>query len=319
MRPTVTRVCCVVVFVGSIVVPRSASAQYMVNNFHGDFGVNSGTQSGPGFYVAIPFAQWNADNIKDADGNPFAAAQVQGIDIRAMFPTLIGVTPKKILGANYGFMLASPFSTIRPERTMPESLESGWGLNDLYVVPLYLGWHASRADFVAGYGFYAPTGRYEAGANDNVGLGMWAHEIQGGTTVYLDSEKRFSAATTAYFEMHSNKKDQDLKVGNLLTLEGGAAYNVPQIGGAFGIGYYFQSKLSNDTGADIPITVLRALNLYGKNQLFGIGPDVTMAVFQKGGTIGLINARYLWESGGQSSFQGSTFLVGFTIARPKTN
>ena len=44
-----------------------------------------------------------------------------------------------------------------------------------------------------------------------------------------------------------------------------------------------------------------------------------MAVFQKGGTIGLVNARYLWESGGQSNFQGGTFLVGFTIARPKTN
>jgi hypothetical protein len=44
-----------------------------------------------------------------------------------------------------------------------------------------------------------------------------------------------------------------------------------------------------------------------------------MAVFQKGGTLGLVNARYLWESGGRSTFQGGTFLVGFTIARPKTN
>ena len=43
-----------------------------------------------------------------------------------------------------------------------------------------------------------------------------------------------------------------------------------------------------------------------------------MAVFQKGGTIGLVNARYLWESAGHSTFQGSTFVVGFTIARPNT-
>ena len=163
--------------------------------------------------------------------------------MRALFPTIIGVTPKKVLGANYGFMVALPFSTIRPERTIPESFEPDWGLNDLYVVPLYLGWHAPRADFVAGYGFYAPTGRYEAGANDNVGLGMWSQEIQAGTTVYLDSAKKVSAATTAYFEFHSNKKDQDLKVGNLLTLEGGAAYNVPKIGGAFGIGYYLQTQV----------------------------------------------------------------------------
>ena len=48
-----------------------------------------------------------------------------------------------------------------------------------------------------------PTGRYEAGATDNVGLGMWSHEIQGGVTANLDAAKRVSVATTACFEMHS--------------------------------------------------------------------------------------------------------------------
>ena len=138
-RFTTQLVICSVVAVGSLVWPTPAPAQYMVNNFHGDFGVNSGTQAGPGFYVAIPFAQWNADNVKDADGNTLAASAFQGIDIRATFPTIVGVTPKKLLGANYGFMFASPFSTIRPERVIPEAFESDWGLNDLYVVPLYLG------------------------------------------------------------------------------------------------------------------------------------------------------------------------------------
>ena len=60
-----------------------------------------------------------------------------------------------------------------------------------------------RADYVAGYGLFVPTGRYEAGATDNVGLGMWSHEIQGGVTANLDAAKRVSVATTACFEMHS--------------------------------------------------------------------------------------------------------------------
>ena len=125
--------------------------------------------------------------------------------------------------------------------------------------------------------------------------------------------KKFSAATTGYLEMHSNKKDRDPKAGMLLTLEGGVAYNVPKIGGAFGVGYYLQNKLSDDSGADVPVLTLRALNLYGRNRLFGIGPDVMMAIFQRGGTIGLVKVRYLWESA-ESSFQGSTFVVGLTIA-----
>ena len=237
-----------------------------------------------------------------------------------MIPTtIILVTPKKLFGANYGIMAALPFSTIRPERASLQGNESGWGYNDTYVVPLYLGWHTPRADFIAGYGFFAPTGRYEAGATDNVGLGMWSQEIQGGATVFLDAAKKFSVATTAYLEFHSDKKDQDLKVGTLLTLEGGAAYNVPKIGGEFGVGYYLQTKLTDDSGADVPVTALRALNLYGRNRLFGIGPDVTMGVFKHGATIGLVSLRYLWESAGKSSFQGSTLFVMFTIARPRTS
>jgi hypothetical protein len=98
--------------------------------------VNSGTQAGSGFYFAIPFAQWNADNIKDAGGNTVLAGQFQGIDIRAVFPTMIVVTSKKLLGANYGFMVAPPFSTIRPERAILEAVEPTWGFNDTYVVPL---------------------------------------------------------------------------------------------------------------------------------------------------------------------------------------
>jgi hypothetical protein len=304
------------VLFASLAAPSPASAQYQGHNFKGDFGVNSGSQPGPGIYVLVPFGQWNADDIKDSDGNLFASTRFQGFDLRVIPTTVVGVTPVKLLGANYGFMVALPFSTIRPERVDEDVTDpTDWGFTDMYVVPLYLGWHTTRADFVAGYGFYAPTGRYEPRASDNVGLGMWSHEIQGGVTAYADAGKKISIATTAYLEFHSKKKDLDLKVGNLLTLEGGGAYNMPKIGGAFGVGYFFQHKLSDDTGGDVPEVLLRALNLRGKNRLFGIGPDVTMGLFQRGTTAGLLNVRYLFESAGKSSFEGGTFWISFTIAK----
>ena len=64
--------------VGSLCLPQPVSAQYLGNNFHGDFGVNSGTQAGPGFYLAIPFAEWDTDQIKDADGKPPRTLAVPG-------------------------------------------------------------------------------------------------------------------------------------------------------------------------------------------------------------------------------------------------
>jgi hypothetical protein len=43
---------------------------------------------------------------------------------------------------------------------------------DMYVQPVDLGWHfGKRLDFNAGYSFFAPTGRYTAGATDHVGSG----------------------------------------------------------------------------------------------------------------------------------------------------
>jgi hypothetical protein len=304
------------VLFASLAAPAPAWAQYQGHNFKGDFGVNAGTQPMPGIYVLVPYGQWNADDIKDGDGNAFPSTRFGGFDLRVIPITVVGVTPTKVFGANYGFMVAVPFSTIKPER-VDEDLgdPTDWGFTDMYVVPLYLGWHTPRADFVAGYGFYAPTGRYEPRATDNVGLGMWSHEIQGGVTAYLDEGKKLSAATTAFFEFHSKKKDLDLKVGNLLTLEGGVAYNLPKIGGAFGVGYFAQKKLTADSGSDVPEVLLRALNLREKNRLFGIGPDVTMGLFQRGATAGVLNVRYLFESAGKSSFEGGTFWISFTIAK----
>ncbi len=303
------------VLVGLLAAPPAAFAQYQGHNFKGDFGVNSGTQPPPGLFVGIPYLQWGVDDITDNDGNEVLAGQFQGFDMRMIPLTVIAVTPYKVLGANYGAMVALSFSKLRPERAGQNVGDGSWGFTDTYVVPLYLGWHTPRADVVAGYGFFAPTGTYEVGGSDNTGLGMWSHEFQGGATVYLDSARRISAATTAYVEFHSKKKDQDLKVGRLATFEGGVAYNVPKIAGAFGLAYYAQKKLSDDTGADIPVGALRALNLYGRNQVFGIGPDVTMGVFQKGATAGLINVRYLQDFGAKSSFSGSTFALTFTIAK----
>ena len=112
--------------------------------------------------MAIPFLQWNVDEIEDADGNTVRGEQFQGFDVRAIPPTFVIVTPKKLFGANYGVMVAPP-TTIRPERVFESVEPDDWGFNDLYVVPLYLGWHTPRADFIAGYGFFAPTGRYEGG------------------------------------------------------------------------------------------------------------------------------------------------------------
>jgi len=301
------------VFLGLLAAEPSAFGQYTGENIRGDYGVNSGSQGPPGIYAIIPYFQQNADRLKDNSGNLALPNVFQGFDLRLVIPTVYGVTKKKIFGGNYGFTIAPPFTAFVPERADAQTSNTDWGISDLYVAPLNLGWTKNRADFVVGYAFNAPTGKYEVGASDNTGLGMWSHEIQGGTTVYLDKAKKYTVATSAFLELHTKKKDQDIRVGDILTLEGGAAYNIEKLGAAFGVGYAYQGKVTNDSGSDIPVVAMKATNLYGKNRVFGIGPDLTTGVFEHGRTFGLLNFRYFWESGARSSFEGGTMFASFTV------
>jgi Putative MetA-pathway of phenol degradation len=87
--------------------------------------------------------------------------------------------------------------------------------------PVNLGWKLKRADVIAAFGFFAPTGRYTAENpnGDNTGFGMWGFEPSVGTTVHLNESKTWNASALASFEFHTDKRDTVQYVGNILTLE----------------------------------------------------------------------------------------------------
>ena len=75
---------------------------------------------------------------------------------------------------------------------------------------------------------------------------MWTYEPFVGATVYFDEKKTFSLATTAYWEFHGKKEDSDVKVGQILTLEGGLGKSFLGGGLIIGAAYYAQWKLTED-------------------------------------------------------------------------
>ena len=126
-------------------------------------------------------------------------------------------------------------------------------VSDLLLRPIDLGWHTPRADVSAGFQLYAPTGRYERGGSDNIGKGMWTYEPFVGTTVYLDQKRTVSLAATAYWEFHGKKKDTDVKVGQILTLQGGFAKSFLGGGLITGAAHYAQWKLTEDQLAEFQL------------------------------------------------------------------
>jgi hypothetical protein len=85
---------------------------------------------------------------------------------------------------------------------------------------------------------------------------MWSYEFSGGTTLYLDKAKSLSFATSAFWEIHSKKDGTDIrvgpimlagvKVGQLLTLEGGFGKSFLQGAASVGLAYYAQWKITRD-------------------------------------------------------------------------
>jgi hypothetical protein len=306
----------------ALVAAAPAHAQLNGENLLGDMGVASGTQPQPGLYASFIYYRYRADSIRDAQGNPVAIDPTgEGSQtINAGVPLIYYVTPKKLFGANFAMMAVVPIangSLEAPGFGLSESASTG--MSDLYIMPAQLGWHFKRADAIAGVAVFAPTGRYSAGASDNLGKGMWSYEASAGGTLYLDSRRSISLATTAYYETHSKKQEpvrvqhvtlDNVRVGDLLTLEGGAGKSFLHGAASIGAAYYAQWKVtSDDLGLDIP----GLSRIPKRHRVWGVGPDVTIPIATKSRLISLVNVRYLWEQGAQLKTQGHTFLITNTI------
>ena len=228
-----------------------AQAQLNGNHTLGDFGVQSGSQPPPGFYTALFYLRYDTDTIKDADGETVRLPQTSpapgSLAVSAVAPMVWYVSKTKVLGANYGAMVVFPFANASIEVPAVQLTNTvGTSFSDMLIRPLDLGWHTSHSDVAAGLQLYMPTGRYERGGDDNIGKGMWAYEPFVGATFYFDEKRSASFATTAYWELHGKKKDTDVKVGQLLTLQGGLGKSYLGGGLILGAAYYAQWKLTTD-------------------------------------------------------------------------
>lgn len=294
-----------------------AKAQFLGHNFTGDMGLMAGTQAPPGWNLAVVYLRYDGETLRDRDGESVAIdpEELGSLDANAYAVAITWVAEKKILGGNYGFGIFPAFTDNRfevPILSLDEKVDTGF--TDIYIQPIMLGWHKERADYIAGLGIYAPTGSYEVTADDNLGLGMWSFELFGGTTVYLDKAKSWHLATTAFYEIHTEKKDTDIKVGDILTLEGGLGKSWMEGALTAGIAYYAQWKVTDDRAGELQ-PILDLLDL-GRHRGYAFGPELTVPIATKKKLIGFINARFLWETGIRSQLEGTVFTLAASFPIP---
>ena len=297
----------------SLVFAGDARAQLKGHYIPGFTGLQNGTQAPPGISVALPVYLYTTDDIRNADGRSLGIRP--RITSTFTAPVLGWVTNVEVFGGTLGGYLV-PIAFIK-SRIEADSLDvpGSFAFTDIEVQPVQLGWHTSRVDVLTGYSLFIPSGRWELGGDDNSGLGMWSNLLQLGATLHLDDRHAWTFSALGSYEIHSHKKDTDIRVGDILTVEGGlgkSLYRMSAAGGTpvptlitnVGVVYYGQFKVTGDQAGALTPVLGRS-----KDRVFGAGVEANVVFPKTGFVLGL---RAAPELGAQTRTQGWSFL--FTAA-----
>ena len=191
----------------------------------GQGGLNTGVLPDPGFTFANLTLNYSASSLKDSNGN---SIPTKGSYSFWVVESMIYYVPKfKILGGNFAIMSILPAANGSLTAPTFGFTGGGYGYADTWVQPVTLGWHKKRVDNWVAYGFTAPTGRYNAGATNNIGSGYWGQNIVTGTTVYLKKNRGTSASLLTDWEIHGQKKGSMMTPGQAFTMEWGLGQILP--------------------------------------------------------------------------------------------
>jgi len=194
----------------------------------GQFGLNAGVIPDPGITYANLAVNYSASQLNDSNGSKLLQNVTGTYSFWADENILYYVPKHKILGGYFmpyiSINVANGSLVADITGTNLNANGGGSGFADTYVQPLNMGWHLKRADVNVGYSFTAPTGRYTAGASDNVGSGYWGNNITSGTTFYITKNKGTSANLATDWEIHGQKTVASALTGQLSKITPGQAF-----------------------------------------------------------------------------------------------
>jgi hypothetical protein len=269
---------------------------------------NSGITPQPGFTYVNQLLFYSRDHARDDDGNtlPVTGQNYVLMDMN----TLAWVSRKKLLGgANFSAAATLPFAKNSLTSDVQQTVTGGGGFADSYYLPFILGWNRERFGVRAIYGFLAPTGRFAAGANNNVGSGYWTHTLSSGQTLYLNQNKRFVLSAFEMYEFHTQQEDTGIHPGETFDLDYSMMGSLPipgQVQVQIGVVGYEQRQTSSKTGPTISATA--SSDRYGVNSL---GFAVNSAFPKQKASVGF---KYFDEFSNRSTFQGYSLQLSASIS-----
>jgi hypothetical protein len=258
-------------------------------------GVKAASLPPPGVYFRDYNYIYFADNYKNGPPGFDLLAYVQA-------PRLVWISDFKVLGAYYGADVLVPFAY--QDLNSAIGSDSKFGLGDIFVEPITLSWHPKQFDVAVGYGFWAPSGDYDAPTpTDPIrvspGKGFWTHMFTAGATWYPDAEKTWSLSALNRYEINQENNDLGITPGQVWTLEFGVGKSITKTI-ELGLAGYYQLQTTSDSGTG-------ASN--AKDYAFGVGPEINLFCSK----LGLFTSiRYVREVAVHDRPEGNMVNVTFT-------
>lgn len=245
--------------------PIVAPAQFPGHYPPGVEGLKGPSLPPPGWYLRDYNLFYAADTYPGSGLNDFEAL------VYVNAPRLIYMTETKVLGANYGMDVIVPFGYADVKGAGGLLKDTYFGLYDLQVEPILLGWHFARFDIGAGYSFWVPTGQspdprppLPPGNAADLGKGFWSHMFTLGATWYVDAGKTWALSALNRYELH-HEDDAGVQTGDSFTVEFGLSKTLAKVWDV-GVTGYFQGQVTDgDLGPSHPSVV-------------GVGPEVSLAI-----------------------------------------
>ena len=284
----------------------SASAQNRGVYPLGMNAVNSGATPAAGLTYSNLFILYSRDESRGDDGELLATGSNS---VLMDMNTFVWGSNKTILGgARYAASATLPFANNSLASDATGAVSGGGGFADSYYQPVILGWDKPRVGIKAIYGFLAPTGRFTAGAADNVGSGYWTNVLASGQSIYLTSDRRTAISAFQMYEVHTTQEGTEIKPGDTFSLDYSVTHTIGLTTDAqlqFGVVGYEQRQTSDKSGP--AVTPDQASARYAINA-FGLAANINLP--SRKTSLGL---KYFDEFSNRSTFQGYSLQISGSV------
>ncbi len=198
----------------------------------------------PGTYFKNYMTYYSASTFKDNNGNDVTGPSGQKFKLNVFADTLrlVHVTKTQILGANWAVHAFLP--VVYEDVTAPSGVtDNRWGMGDIIVDPIILGWHFPNFHITTGLDIYIPVGTYNRDRLANTGRNYWTFEPVLGMT-YL-SDGGFEISGKFMYDFNLENGDTKYRSGQEFHVDYTVGYHVNK-SLLLGIGGYLYQQMTDD-------------------------------------------------------------------------